>query len=333
MADPTFLIIAVVIAALLFDYTNGWNDSANAIATVVSTRVLSPSSAVLLAAALNFGGALVSTKVAKTIGGGLVDPQFVTQTVVLASMLAAALWVGGMTWLGMPISGSHSLIGSLVGAAAMAKGSDIVNFAGVQKTLVAMLVSPIAGLLFGVLLMWGLLWLVRRWSPRRVQGNFGKAQLLSVSWMAWEHGNNDAQKVMGVITLALVAGGFQSEIEVPLWVKLACATVMALGTAAGGWKVIKTLGSGLIKIQPIHGFAAETAASATLGVAAYMGVPVSTTHTITGSIMGVGATRRLSAVRWGLGSKILMAWVFTLPATALLAALTYRLLNVVFGLV
>jgi PiT family inorganic phosphate transporter len=333
MADPTFLIIAVVIAALLFDYTNGWNDSANAIATVVSTRVLSPSSAVLLAAALNFGGALVSTKVAKTIGGGLVDPQFVTQTVVLASMLAAALWVAGMTWLGMPISGSHSLIGSLVGAAAMARGSDIVNFAGVQKTLVAMLVSPIAGLLFGFLLMWGLLWLVRRWSPRRVQGTFGKAQLLSVSWMAWEHGNNDAQKVMGVITLALVAGGFQSEIEVPLWVKLACATVMALGTAAGGWKVIKTLGSGLIKIQPIHGFAAETAASATLGVAAYMGVPVSTTHTITGSIMGVGATRRLSAVRWGLGSKILMAWVFTLPATALLAALTYRLLNVVFGLV
>ncbi|MBM3991077.1 MAG: inorganic phosphate transporter [Planctomycetes bacterium] len=333
MADPTFLIIAVVIAALLFDYTNGWNDSANAIATVVSTRVLSPTSAVLLAAALNFGGALVSTKVAKTIGGDLVAPEMVTQTVVLASMLAAALWVVCMTWLGMPISGSHSLIGSLVGSATMARGSEIVNLAGVQKTLVAMLVSPIAGLAFGFLLMWGLLWFVRRWSPRKVSNTFGKAQLLSVSWMAWEHGNNDAQKVMGVITLALVAGGFQSDMEVPLWVKLACGTVMALGTAAGGWKVIKTLGSGLIKIQPIHGFAAETAASATLGVAAYMGVPVSTTHTITGSIMGVGATRRLSAVRWGLGSKILLAWGLTLPATAILAALSYRVLNLVFGLV
>jgi len=333
MADPTILIIAVVIAALLFDYTNGWNDSANAIATVVSTRVLSPSSAVLLAAALNFGGALVSTKVAQTIGGGLVDKESVTQTVVLASMIGAASWVAAMTWLGMPISGSHSLIGSLIGSATMARGSDVVNFAGVQKTLVAMLVSPIAGLVFGFLLMWALLWIVRRWSPRKVSNTFGKAQLLSVSWMAWEHGNNDAQKVMGVITLALFAGKFQTDMEVPLWVKLACATVMALGTAAGGWKVIKTLGSGLIKIQPIHGFAAETAASATLGVAAYMGVPVSTTHTITGSIMGVGATKRLSAVRWGLGSKILLAWGLTLPATAILAALSYRVLNLVFGLV
>jgi PiT family inorganic phosphate transporter len=334
MADTTVLIFAVVIAALLFDYTNGWNDSANAIATVVSTRVLSPGKAVLLAALLNFGGAFVSEEVAKTIGKGLVDPQFVTQTVVLASMLAAAIWVGLMTFLGMPISGSHSLIGSLVGAATMARGFEIVQVAGMRKVLLAMLLSPLLGLALGFLLMWGLVWLVRRWNPSRVQGMFGKAQLASVSWMAWEHGSNDAQKVMGVITLALVAGGFQvqGDHSVPLWVKIACATVMGLGTAAGGWRVIRTLGSGLIKIQPIHGFAAETAASVTLLTAAQMGVPVSTTHTITGSIMGVGATKRLSAVRWGLGGKILLAWVFTLPTTALLAALMYRVLQAAFDL-
>ena len=326
------MIIAVVVAALVFDYTNGWNDSANAIATVVSTRVLSPAKAVMLAAVLNFGGALVSEKVARTIGGGLVDPAQVTQTVVLAAMIAGAVWVGGMTRLGLPISGSHSLIGALIGAAAMASGWDVIHGAGVRKVLLAMLISPIMGLALGFLLMWGLLWLVRRWAPSRVQAIFGKGQLISVSWMAWEHGSNDAQKVMGVITLALVAGGFQSTLDVPLWVKLACAGAISLGTAAGGWRVIRTLGSGLIKIQPIHGFAAETAASITLATAAGMGVPVSTTHTITGAIMGVGSTKRLSAVRWGLGGKILSAWVFTLPTCALLAALTYRVLEVVFEL-
>lgn len=326
------LIFAVVIAALIFDYTNGWNDSANAIATVVSTRVLSPGSAVLLAATLNFGGALVSTEVAKTIGGGLVDAELVTQWMVLASMIAAALWVAAMTTFGLPISGSHSLIGSLIGAAAAAEGWAIVHVDGLRKVLLAMLISPVFGFAIAFLLMWALLWLVRQWKPQVVSNVFGNAQLVSVSWMAWEHGKNDAQKVMGVITLALVAGGFQSEIEVPVWVKLACATVMGLGTAAGGWKVIRTLGTGLIKIQPIHGFAAETAASITLAIAAHNGVPVSTTHTITGSIMGVGATRRLSAVRWGLGGKILLAWVFTLPMCALLAGATYAALALLFGL-
>lgn len=331
MGDPLFLTIAVVITALIFDYTNGWNDSANAIATVVSTRVLSPGRAVLLAAVLNFGGALASTEVAKTIGGGLVDKDVVTQEVVLCSMAAAAIWVGVLTQFGMPISGSHSLIGSLVGAAAMAKGWSAVHVSGLHKVLLALLISPVAGLILGFLLMWGLTWLVRAWSPGRVAAVFGKGQLLSVSWMAWEHGHNDAQKVMGVITLALFAGKYQETLEVPLWVKLACATAMALGTAAGGWKVIRTLGSGLIKIQPIHGFAAESAASVTLAAAAWNGVPVSTTHTITGCIMGVGATRRLSAVRWGLGGKILLAWLFTLPMTALLAALLHLVYAEVFG--
>jgi PiT family inorganic phosphate transporter len=332
MAESTILIIAVVMAALIFDYTNGWNDSANAIATVVSTRVLSPGKAVMLAAVLNFAGALVSTKVAKMIGGGLVDAEMVTQWMVLASMIAGALWVGVMTTIGLPISGSHALIGSLIGAAAMARGWEIVHMDGVRKVLLAMLISPILGLAIGFVLMWALLWLVRDWRPHVVSSVFGKAQIVSVSWMAWEHGKNDAQKVMGVITLALVAGGFQSELDVPLWVVLSCATVMGLGTAAGGWKVIRTLGTGLIKIQPIHGFAAETAASITLALAAHNGVPVSTTHTITGSIMGVGATKRLSAVRWGLGGKILIAWVFTLPMCALLAASTYQALHWIFSL-
>jgi PiT family inorganic phosphate transporter len=332
MAESTLLIFAVVIAALIFDYTNGWNDSANAIATVVSTRVLSPGAAVLLAATLNFGGALVSTEVAKTIGSGLVDAQLVTQWMVLASMIGAALWVAIMTTVGLPISGSHSLIGSLLGAATAARGWEIVHLDGVRKVLLAMLISPVFGFAIAFVLMWALMWLVRRWKPQTVSSIFGNAQIVSVSWMAWEHGKNDAQKVMGVITLALVAGGFQSEMEVPVWVKLACATVMGLGTAAGGWKVIRTLGTGLIKIQPIHGFAAETAASITLAIAAHNGVPVSTTHTITGSIMGIGATRRLSAVRWGLGGKILLAWVFTLPMCGLMAAGVYAGLTLLFGL-
>lgn len=327
--DPaTLLIVLVVVAALAFDFCNGWNDSANAIATVVSTRVLSPLTAVLIAALLNFAGAFLSEGVAKTIGKGIVDPALVTQAVVLASMLAATVWVALMTLAGMPISGSHSLIGSLVGAAAFATGFDAIQSEGLTKTLIAMLVSPVAGFGFGFLVMLLILYVCRYMRPSTVGIVFGKLQLVSVSLMAGMHGMNDAQKVMGVITLALIAGKFlPADANVPLWVKVACATMMGVGTLAGGWKVIKTLGMGLIKIKPVHGCAAETGASITLGVAAYMGVPVSTTHTITGSIMGVGATRRLSAVSWGVGTKILVAWVLTLPCTALFGGLVYGLLR------
>jgi PiT family inorganic phosphate transporter len=324
MAEPTLLIIIVVVAAVMFDYMNGWNDSANAIATVVSTRVLSPGRAVILAAVLNLGGALVSESVAKTLSKDIVDPALISQGAILACMIAAASWVWFCTAAGLPISGSHSLIGALIGAALAKTGTTgVLQFAGIKKVLLAMLISPLAGFAISFVLMGSLLWLLRRWSNTRVQRTFGKLQLASVSLMAWEHGKNDAQKVMGVITLALIAGGFQSSHDVQLWVKLVCATAMALGTAAGGWKVIRTLGSNLIKIQPVHGFAAETGASITLAIAAHVGAPVSTTHTITGAIMGVGATRRLSAVRWGLGSKIVMAWVFTLPTTAAIGALAY----------
>lgn len=329
--EPTTLIIAVVIAALMFDFCNGWNDSANAIATVVSTRVLSPLAAVALSALLNFAGAFASEEVAKTIGGGLVDKDQVTQTIVLASMLSASVWVGCMTMVGMPISGSHSLIGALVGAAAFAKGMAIVHVDGVTKVLVAMLISPILGVFLGFGVMAIILWLFRHARPTLVHNLFGKLQLMSVGLMSWMHGTNDAQKVMGVITLALFAGNFleagpDGRVAVPLWVKIACATVMAMGTAAGGWKVIRTLGMGLIKIRPVHGFAAETGASITLGLAAWQGIPVSTTHTITGSIIGVGMTQRASGVNYGLGKKIMYAWLLTLPCTALLSGLFHALL-------
>jgi PiT family inorganic phosphate transporter len=323
MLDPAVLIILVVLAALLFDFTNGWNDSANAIATVVSTRVLSPLKAVLLAAFFNFLGAYLSTAVAKTIGGGIVDPQAVSQTVVLAAMLAAAGWTALMTVMGMPISASHALIGGLIGSAIFAQGMAVLKMKGVLTILIALFVSPILGLVIGFLLMISLMRIFQRTSPALVNKWFGTLQVVSASFMALSHGTNDAQKVMGVITLALVSGGFLPTMEVPFWVITVCATAMALGTAVGGWRVIRTLGLRLSHIQPVHGFAAETAATAVLMGTAGLGIPVSTTHVITSAVMGVGATKRLSAVRWGIGKKIVYAWIFTLPACILLAGILY----------
>ncbi len=331
MLDPSVLIVIVVIVALLFDFANGWNDAANAIATVVSTRVLSPLQAVLLAGFLNFVGAYISTKVAKTIGGSIVDPTEITLIVVLAAMLGAFLWTLMMTLIGMPISGSHSLIGGLVGAVIFSAGFGVLKMGGVYKILVALLISPVFGLIIGFLVMVGIMHLCKNMAPATVNKWFGKLQLISVSFMALSHGMNDAQKVMGIITMALLSGGYISTLEVPFWVITACALMMGLGTATGGWRVIKTLGLQLSKIKPVHGFAAESAASAVLITAAGMGAPVSTTHVITSCIMGVGSTRRLSAVRWGIGKKILYAWVFTLPACGIMAGLIYLGLEAVIG--
>jgi PiT family inorganic phosphate transporter len=316
--DPTVMLILVVAAALVFDFANGWNDSANAIATVVSTRTLSPLAAVVFAATLNFVGALVSTKVAKTIGGGLVDPKIVTSDVVLASMLAGTIWVAICTTWGLPISGSHSLVGGLLGAAVARFGTGVIKVAGLWKVIVGLFVSPILGFIGGAVLLVIVYWIAYRMRPRTVRRTFGLLQILSSSFMAYTHGMNDAQKVMGVITLALFSAGKIHDIIVPKWVMLACATVMGLGTAAGGWGVIRTLGMKLAHIRPIEGCAAETSAGLVLSLAAAFGVPVSTTHTITGSIMGVGAARRAKVVKWGIGSKIVNAWVFTFPVTALL---------------
>jgi PiT family inorganic phosphate transporter len=307
------IILLIVLLAVLFDVSNGWNDSANAIATVVSTRVLSPLKAVGMAAVMNILGAFFSTAVAKTIGEGLVSPEAVTNLVVVAALITAFLWNASMTRVGMPISCSHALIGGLIGASVAFGGVGILNLDGARKIFLSLLVSPVAGLVFGYLVMKLLIVFVGSFSPGSINRTFGRLQLFSSAFMAFSHGSNDAQKAMGVITLALVSSGYLHSLEVPAWVILICGLAMGLGTALGGWRVIKTLGVNMLKLQPIHGFAAETSAAVTIIVSSHFGLPVSTTHVVTTAIMGVGATKRLSAVRWGLARKIILAWIFTLP--------------------
>ena len=335
----TILAIFVVVMALLFDFVNGWNDSANAIATVVGTRALSPFSAVMLAAALNLAGAMVGTEVANTmakmvnVGPGSGLNQQTVMILIIAGLLSAALWAAAMTLFGMPISGSHSLIGGIVGSAVAAAGVDIIVAENFGKTLLAMLIAPVLGFTVAYFFYVALIWLTRRLRPSTMNRTFGRLQIVSASWMAFTHGTNDAQKVMGIITMALMAGGFQDSLPtdqkwpVQMWVKISCAVAISIGTAVGGWKVIKTLGHHLTKLGPPEGFAAETSASLVLTLAAWLGIPTSTTHTITGSILGLGATRGMSSVRWGLGEKIILAWIFTLPSTAALGGALFWLLS------
>jgi PiT family inorganic phosphate transporter len=318
------IVALTVILAILFDISNGWNDSANAIATVVSTRVLSPRWAVTMAACMNILGALASTAVAKTIGKGVVDPSGITEGVVVSALIAGFAWNGVMTLLGLPVSASHALIGSLMGAAAASAGWGVLNVSGLQKIFSALLISPVIGLAMGFLLMKLILRFFGRSSPGTLNKRFGKLQILSSAFMAFSHGSNDAQKVMGIITLSLFSGGYIASIDVPRWVMLVCAIAMGLGTAMGGWKVIRTIGVRMLRLEPVHGFAAETAATAVILGASHVGLPVSTTHVITSTIMGVGATRRLSAVRWGVAGKIVAAWVFTLPACIVFAWIIER---------
>jgi len=322
---PETLIILVITIALIFEISNGWNDSANAIATVVSTRVLTPLQAVLLAAVMNVAGAFFSTAVAKTIGKGIVNPADITQTVVAAALFAGFLWNGAMTVFGLPVSASHAIIGGVMGAGiAHLGGFDQLNLAGLTKIFTALLTSPVIGIVFGYFFMKLLIRFFCNVSPGALNKHFGRLQIISASFMAFSHGSNDAQKGMGVITLALLSGGYIGSLEVPFWVILLCALAMGLGTAMGGWRVIKTLGHQMLKLQPVHGFAAETSATAVIMGASALGMPVSTTHVITTCIMGVGSTQRLSAVRWGVAGKILMAWIFTLPACIALSWLTYK---------
>ncbi len=313
------IVVFTVALAILFDISNGWNDSANAIATVVSTRVLTPFQAVALAATMNVLGAFMTTAVAKTIGKGVVDPKAVTEIVVAAALFAGFAWNAAMTWLGLPVSASHALIGGLIGAAVAYGGTAILNISGIIKIFSALITSPIIGIIFGFFFMKAVLRAFGTLSIGMINRHFGRLQILSSAFMAFSHGSNDAQKVMGIITLSLVSGGYLHSVEVPFWVIIVCALAMGLGTALGGWKVIKTMGVSMLKLEPIHGFAAETSATAIILGASQMGLPVSTTHVISTCIMGVGATRRLSAVRWGVAGKILLAWIFTLPACSLLA--------------
>lgn len=313
------VIFIIVFLAVLFDISNGWNDSANAIATVVSTRVLSPLQAVILAAVMNILGAFSSTAVAKTIGSGIVAPDSVNNVVVGSALVSSFLWNSAMTVIGMPVSASHALIGSLMGAAVAFKGMGILEYAGLTKIFLALLISPIFGILGGYCLMKAILAFFGNRPPGGINKVFGRLQIVSSAFMAFSHGSNDAQKVMGIITLSLFSGGFLNSLEVPFWVILICALAMGAGTAAGGWRVIKTIGVQMLKLQPIHGFAAETSASLIIMAASFIGLPVSTTHVISTSIMGVGATQRIRAVRWGVAGKIVMAWIFTLPMSIFMA--------------
>jgi PiT family inorganic phosphate transporter len=327
ISDMGGMVAIVVVLALLFDFSNGWHDSANAIATVVSTRVLSPFTAVLLAGLLNIAGAFMSTAVAKMVGAGIVDPSAVTQMVVAAALGGAILWNLFTLALGLPTSSSHALIGGLVGAAWTHGGWAVVKFGGLRSVLEAMILSPLLGFLIGLALMVLIAHLFFRVSRHLATRLFSRLQLVSAGFMALSHGANDAQKAMGIITLSLLSAGELTTAEVPTWVIVACALAMGLGTAIGGWKIVRTLGMRILKLDPVHGFAAETGAAAVLLTTAHIGLPVSTTHTITSSVIGVGVVKRLSAVRWGVTARILSAWIFTLPGAALLAGLIYAALG------
>ena len=315
-------LVAVVVVALFFDFTNGFHDTANSIATSVSTRALSPRAAVVSAAILNFAGAFVSLEVAATIASGIVIPDVITLDVVLAGLVGAITW-NLITWyLGLPSSSSHALIGGVLGSAVAAAGFDVVKWEGIrEKVLLPSLIAPFAGLFGAAALMLSLTWVIRHRAPGTINRVFRRLQLVSGGFVAFTHGTNDAQKTMGIIALALVASGnLETGADPPLWVIVSAALAMAAGTYAGGWRIIKTLGTRIAKLDPPQGFSAQTACAAILWTTAHYGFPVSTTHTITGSVMGAGASRRLSAVRWGVAGNILIAWVMTLPCAAAVGA-------------
>lgn len=318
-------LIAVIAIALAFDYTNGFHDAANAVATSISTRAVPPNLALAGAAVLNIVGALISTHVATTLATGIIDIKAVSEPVMLGGLAGAIVWNLLTWWYAIPNSSSHCLIGGMTGAVMTASGPGSVKWGGiVHKVLIPTVAAPLIGFAVGIAVMIGLTWLCRRGQPGVINRRFRLIQTVSASVVAFAHGSNDAQKTMGVITLVLFAGHAIPTLSVPLWVKLASALTIGLGTYAGGKRIIRTLGMRLVKIGPVEGFAAETATSAVLLATAQLGFPVSTTHVITASIMGVGATRRLSAVKWGLSFNIFVAWVVTLPAAGLVGALCTR---------
>lgn len=353
------LVLCLLLIALVFEYINGFHDTANSIATVVSTRVLTPRQAVLMAAAFNLVGALAGTAVATTVGKGLVDTQFVTLTTIAAALLSAIIWNLLTWWLGLPSSSSHALIGGLCGATLASAGGNwsVVKWTVLNptthrveglwpKVVLPMVTSPVCGLLIGFILMGLLLVLLRNWRPHTVNVVFGRLQLVSASFMGFSHGTNDAQKTMGIIALTLFTATSTGSLdglprwlqflhtpnfEVHTWIKIVCALTMAAGTAAGGWRIIRTLGHKMVKMQPIHGFAAETTAATIIQFATHWGIPLSTTHVISTSIMGVGATKRFSAVKWGIVERMVWAWVLTLPVTAIVGYLLFETAHRFFG--
>jgi inorganic phosphate transporter, PiT family len=359
------LVLCVIVVALVFEYVNGFHDTANAIATSVSTKVLTPAQAIVLSTVCNLAGALIGVAVAKTVGQGLVDTKIITLTALLFALVGAIVWNLITWWFGLPSSSSHALFGGLCGAAlAAAHGqwsaiiwfrdtvTDPVTHEAVKlgflksqglwpKVVFPMIAAPICGFVIGFGLMAVLYGLLRDWRPRRVNLVFGKIQILSAAWMSISHGMNDAQKTMGILALALFTATTRGDafahlpswlsflslpkFEIPLWIKLSCALTMAAGTAAGGWRIIKTLGSHMVKLQPVHGFAAQSTAAIVIETASHFGIPLSTTHVISSSIMGVGASKRFSAVKWSVVERMVWAWLMTLPITAALSYLLLRL--------
>lgn len=326
------MVLLIVVLALVFDYVNGFHDTANAIATSVSTKALSPRTAIMVAATLNFIGALSGTGVAKTIGKGLVAPEVVTAQVVVAALGGAIFWNIFTWYFGLPSSSSHALIGGLVGAVVAGLGFSSVNWYGFRSILLALIFSPVVGFGLGSVIMTLLFWMFRNTPPSKINHNFRRLQVLSACMAAFSHGSNDAQKSMGIITLTLVSAGWLQTFDVPLWVMLACATAMAMGTAAGGWKIIRTMGGKIFRIEPINGFAADFTSSIVIYSATLLHAPVSTTHVVSSAIMGVGAAKRFKGVRWGIAQQIVTAWLITIPSSGAVAALIYKMLTVFAGL-
>ncbi len=322
------LIGLVVLLALIFDFINGFHDTANAIATSVSTKAISPRTAILIAATLNFVGALSGTAVANTIGKSIVPPDLITPLVLMCALIGAIFWNLFTWYFGIPSSSSHALIGGLVGAVIGAVGTDKVLWAGFIKILAGLLTAPVVGLVAGSLVMTVLFWVFRQASPARINNQFRKMQILSACMASFAHGSNDAQKSMGIIAMVLVSASILPEFYVPLWVKVACALAMSAGTAFGGWKIIRTMGGKIFRIEPINGFAVDATSAAVIYGASLLGAPVSTTHVVSSSIMGVGAAKRLKGVRWNIARQIIIAWFVTIPSSALVSILVYNLIKI-----
>ncbi len=333
MEGVTFALVVVLVLAVVFDYINGFHDTANAIATSVATRALRPSHAILMATTFNFIGAFAGTAVAKTIGAGLVAEATTTQTVIVAALLGAIAWDLVTWYLGLPSSSSHALIGGLLGATIVASGLGSLKVDGIaNKVVVPMISSPLVGFTGAFLLMLALYWIFRDAKRKPMARAFRRLQVLSAGYMAFSHGSNDAQKTMGIITLALFAAGVIPTVDVPIWVIVVAGTALSLGTAVGGWRIMRTMGQRVVELEPVHGFAAETTAATVLIVTAHLGMPVSTTHVISSAIMGVGSARGPKGVRWGVARRILLAWVVTIPAAGIVAALSWFLLHTIgFG--
>jgi PiT family inorganic phosphate transporter len=339
--DPAALalVIVTIVIASIYNFVNGMNDCANSIATTVSTRVLSPRVAVLLAGVLNIAGAFISTEVAKTIGKNIIDPDVLARAqggqmlgivIILAGVLGAAIWGAICTYKGIPISLTHSLVGGLIGAALVGFGTGCLKSVGIYLILAAMIISPIAGFIGAYFMMIIIYRLSFRMHPRIANFVYGKLQILSAAWMAFSHGFNDTQNAMGVIAASLLYAGFYNEFTVPVWVILLSAVVMGAGTYIGGWRVIKTMGMGICDLKPIHGFTAETSAGTVIAGCSWFGAPISTSHVISTAIMGVGATKKLSAVRWGIVGNILLTWLLTMPGAAIIGACAFWFLDLFF---